>query len=148
VSFLLSWRRLHIDAKPLENSYGQRRRQRTPRDQPCPRLWSYRLDCCVTYKTSEICGPMVRIAQRGIWADDPTDGHSGRTLLVNANGDSVANGSAISSATVIRATAVDLTVNCHFMTQPPLWTHDGRHKSKAALSRSERTKTLLLRTIR
>jgi hypothetical protein len=36
---------------------------------------------------------------RTIKTDDSTDGHSGRTLVVNANGGSVANVGAVSSAT-------------------------------------------------
>ncbi len=35
----------------------------------------------------------------GVETDDSTDGHSGRTLIVNANGGSVANVGAVSSAT-------------------------------------------------
>jgi len=61
--------------------------------------WSHRLDRCVTYKTSECCIVDVRIAQWGVETDDSTDGHSGRGLVVNANGGSVANVGAVSSAT-------------------------------------------------
>ena len=61
--------------------------------------WTHRLDRCVTYKTSECCIVDVRIAEWGVKTDDSTDGHSGRTLVVNANGGSVANVSAVSSAT-------------------------------------------------
>jgi hypothetical protein len=57
------------------------------------------LDRCITYETSQVCGPKVRIAQRGVETDDSTDGHGGRTLIVNANGGNVANVSAVSSAT-------------------------------------------------
>jgi hypothetical protein len=61
--------------------------------------WTHRLDRCVTYKTSECCIVYVRIAQWGVKTDDSTDGHSGRTLIVNANGGSVANVGAVSSTT-------------------------------------------------
>jgi hypothetical protein len=57
------------------------------------------LDRRIAYETSQVCGPYVRIAQWGVETDDSTDGHSGRTLVVNANGGSVANVSAVSSAT-------------------------------------------------
>ncbi len=58
-----------------------------------------RLDRCVTYEASECSIVDVRIAQWGVKADDSTDGHSDRTLIVNANGGSIANVGAVSSAT-------------------------------------------------
>ena len=58
-----------------------------------------RLDRRITYETSECCVVDVWVAQWGVKTDDSTDGHSGRTLIVNANGGSVANVGAISSAT-------------------------------------------------
>jgi hypothetical protein len=60
---------------------------------------SDRLDRGIAYETSEVHWAFVRIAQWGVKADDSTDGHSGRTLVVNANGGSVANVGAISTAT-------------------------------------------------
>jgi hypothetical protein len=61
--------------------------------------WTHRLDRCVTYKASECSIVDVRIAQWGVETDDSTYGHSGRRLVVNANGGSVANVGAVSSAT-------------------------------------------------
>jgi hypothetical protein len=61
--------------------------------------WTHRLDRCVAYKASKVHWPKIRIAQWGDKTDDSADGHSGRTLVVNANGGSVANVSAVSSAT-------------------------------------------------
>jgi hypothetical protein len=58
-----------------------------------------RLNGRISYKASECCIVDVRIAQWGVKADDSTDGNSGRTLIVNANGGSVANVGAVSSAT-------------------------------------------------
>ena len=58
----------------------------------------HRLYCGITYETGQICRPKVRIAQWGVKTDDSTDGHSGRTLVVNANGGSVANVGAVSCA--------------------------------------------------
>jgi hypothetical protein len=57
-----------------------------------------RLDRRITYETSECCIVDVWIAQWGVKTDDSTDGHSGRTLIVNANGGSVANVGAVSCA--------------------------------------------------
>jgi hypothetical protein len=62
-------------------------------------VWTHCLDRCITYETSQLRGPKVRIAHWGVKTDDSTDGHSGRTLVVNANGGSVANVGAVSSAT-------------------------------------------------
>jgi hypothetical protein len=62
-------------------------------------VWTHRLDRCITYETSKCRGPKVRIAQWGVETDNSTDGHSGLTLVVNANGGSVANVGAVSSAT-------------------------------------------------
>jgi hypothetical protein len=61
--------------------------------------WTNRLDRCVTHKASECRIVDVRIAEWGVETDDSSDGHSGCTLIVNANGGSVANVGAISSAT-------------------------------------------------
>jgi len=61
--------------------------------------WTHRLDGSVTYKASECCIVDVRIAQWGVETDDSTDGHSGRRLVVNANGGRVANVGSVSSAT-------------------------------------------------
>lgn len=58
-----------------------------------------RLDRGIPNKTSEVHWAFVRIAQWGVKTNDSTDGHSGRTLIVNANGGSVANVGAISTAT-------------------------------------------------
>ena len=60
---------------------------------------SRRLDRRVAYEPRQLCVVYVWIAQWGVETDDSTDGHSGRTLVVNANGGSVANVGAISSAT-------------------------------------------------
>ena len=60
---------------------------------------SNRLDRGIAYEASEFRGPNVRIAQWGVKTDDSTDGHSGRRLVVNANGGSVANVGAVSCAT-------------------------------------------------
>ena len=60
---------------------------------------SDRLDCGITNETSEVHWAFVWIAKWGVKTDDTTDGHSGRTLVVNANGGSVANVGAISTAT-------------------------------------------------
>jgi len=60
--------------------------------------WTHRLDCRITYKSSQVRGAKVRIAQWGVKTDDSTDRHSGRTLVVNANGGSVANVGTVSSA--------------------------------------------------
>lgn len=60
--------------------------------------WSNRLDRGIAYEASQIRGPNVRIAQWGVKTDDSTDGHSGRRLVVNANGGSVANVGAVSCA--------------------------------------------------
>jgi hypothetical protein len=60
---------------------------------------SNRLDRGIAYEASEFRGPHVRIAQWGVKTDDSTDGHSGRRLVVNANGGSVANVGAVSCAT-------------------------------------------------
>jgi hypothetical protein len=57
------------------------------------------LDRGITYETSEVHWAFVRIAKWGVKTDDSTDGHSGRTLVVNANCGSVANVGAISTAT-------------------------------------------------
>jgi hypothetical protein len=59
---------------------------------------SNRLDRGIAYEASEFRRPHVRIAQWGVKTDDSTDGHSGRTLVVNANGGSVANVGAVSCA--------------------------------------------------
>jgi len=61
--------------------------------------WTHRLDRSVTYKTSECRIVDFRIAEWGVKTDNSTDGHSGCTLIVNANGGSVANVGAVSSAT-------------------------------------------------
>lgn len=58
-----------------------------------------RLNGRISHKASECSIVDVRIAQWGVKADDSTDRHSGRTLIVNANGGSVANVGAVSSAT-------------------------------------------------
>jgi hypothetical protein len=58
-----------------------------------------RLDCRIPYEPSECYIVDVRIAQWGVKTNDSTDGHSGRRLKVNANGGSVANVGAVSSAT-------------------------------------------------
>jgi hypothetical protein len=76
--------------------------------------WTHRLDRCVTYKTSECCIVDVRIAEWGVETDDSTDGNSGRTLVVNANGGSVANVGAISSAT--RETIASDGIGCRQQT--------------------------------
>jgi hypothetical protein len=60
---------------------------------------SNRLDRGIAHETSECRIVDVRIAQWGVKTDDSTDGHSGRTLIVNANGGSVANVGAVSCAT-------------------------------------------------
>jgi hypothetical protein len=60
---------------------------------------SNRLDRGIAYEASKFRRPHVRIAQWGVKTDDSTDGHSGRTLVVNANGGSVANVGAVSCAT-------------------------------------------------
>jgi hypothetical protein len=58
-----------------------------------------RLNRSVANESSELVGPRVRIAQWGLKTDDTTDGHSGRRLVVNPNGGSVANVGAVSYAT-------------------------------------------------
>ncbi len=58
-----------------------------------------RLDRGIANETSEVHWAFVWIAKWGVKTDDSTDGHSGRTLIVNANGGSVANVGAISTAT-------------------------------------------------
>jgi hypothetical protein len=58
-----------------------------------------RLDRRIPYETSECRIVDVWVAQWGVKTDDSTDGYSGRTLIVNANGGSVANVGAVSSAT-------------------------------------------------
>jgi hypothetical protein len=60
---------------------------------------SDRLDRGIANETSEVHWAFVWIAKWGVKTDDSTDGHSGRTLVVNANGGSVANVGAISTAT-------------------------------------------------
>jgi hypothetical protein len=72
--------------------------------------WSHRLDRRIPYKTSECCIVDVRIAQWGVKTDDSTDGHGGRTLVVNANGGSVAKVGAVSSAT--RETVASDGIGC------------------------------------
>ena len=62
-------------------------------------VWSDRLDRGIPNKTSEVHWAFVRIAKWGVKTDDSTDGHGGRTLIVNANSGSVANVGAISTAT-------------------------------------------------
>ncbi|AMV31631.1 hypothetical protein VN12_05890 [Pirellula sp. SH-Sr6A] len=59
---------------------------------------SNRLDRGIAHEASECCIVDVRIAKWGVKTDDSTDGHSGRTLIVNANGGSVANVGAVSCA--------------------------------------------------
>lgn len=68
---------------------------------------SNRLDRGIAHEASECCIIDVGIAQWGVKTDNSTDGHSGRTLIVNANGGSVSNVDAVSCAT-----GESITRNC------------------------------------